>query len=136
MDRRRARGRTIVLAAIVVALLFAAADLLIAPLTRPDWWISTLIRLGLTGLLLFAMWRGRAWARLLFLVLLMVGMAFAGAILMEPPAAAPVVSVYYAIGTLVIGALLVWFLAFDKSVIAWEQWQQDRYPRLFGPEVR
>ncbi len=130
---RIARGRRLILAAIGVSLSITAADIAIAVMAgawKPE--ISA-IRLALIGVLLWAMWRGRTWARLLFLVLVVVGVAFAGAILIELPKLNASAAQIFSTAVIVCGAALVWFLSFDKSVIRFEQVQLARYPRLFRP---
>ena len=127
-----ARGRRIVVAAISISLLITAADIAVAVMGgtwKPE--ISA-IRLALIGVLLWAMYRGRTWSRLLFLILVMVGMAFAGAVLIEPPKANEGAAQIFSTIVIVCGGALVWFLSFDKSVIRFEQVQLSRYPRLFG----
>ena len=132
---RIARGRMIVFAAISVSIFIAVADIAIAILA--DSWnpAITLVRFGLLGVLLWGMFRGRAWARLLFLILVMVGMAFAGAIAIEPPKVNTDAARIFSFIMIAFGAGLVWFLSFDKSVVSYERAQMARYPRLFGPET-
>jgi hypothetical protein len=129
-----ARGRRIILATISVSLFLAAADIALAIVA--DRWNPglSLIRLAFLGLLLWAMFRGRAWARLIFLVLVMVGMAFAGAIAIEPPKVNTDAARIFSACVIAVGAGLVWFLSFDKSVVRYEQAQLARFPRLFGAD--
>ncbi len=130
---RIARGRFLIVAAISITLFVTIADIAIAIMAgswKPE--ISA-IRLVFVGLLLWGMYRGRMWARLLFLILVMVGMAFAGAVAIEPPKANADAAQIFSLVIIVCGAVLVWFLSFDKSVVQFEQAQRSRYPRLFGP---
>jgi hypothetical protein len=126
------RGQRIIIAAISVSLLITAADMAIAIIAgtwKPE--ISA-IRLVLIGILLWAMYRGRTWARLLFLILVMVGMAFAGAILIEPPKENADAARVFSAVVLASGAALVWFLSFDKSLVHYERVMLRRYPKLFS----
>ena len=133
-DARIARGRRIVLAAIGVSVFLAVTDIAIAVASASLNPVTTLIRLAILGILLWGMFRGRAWARLLFLILVMVGMAFAGAVAIEPPTVDTDAARVFSFLVIVCGAALVWFLSFDKSVVRYEQAQIVRFPRLFGPE--
>ena len=75
-----------VLYAVQLTFVSLAFSLVLLPLRRPDFWkpqvmilgiFAILMTLSFTGLLLFKIWRGHNWARLLYIILFFIGAPFA-----------------------------------------------------------
>jgi hypothetical protein len=122
--RRIARGRRLVTG---IVLFYAA---LAAAVSVRDWILAEafapapLVRLIVTWLLLYLVYRGYVWARYLTVILFMLAAAVAGSFLMTEAAAGPLVFAGVAVAIFVVGFLV---LGFSKSILLYERaCQRDR----------
>ena len=123
LDNAPARnGAVIVYAVIFVIALQAVGDIYLALVSgvTPGW--GTAVRIIVTLLLIYGLYRGMMWARMLIIVFGMVGIAFVLAAITSHPWSG--ISTF---GVVIVAVylLIIAVLVFSPAVRAYESWRQS-----------